>query len=64
MFGPHPARVYYCACGWRQYVYGAPSDVLWSQQQLPPTECAQCQGELQSRAPNWLERLQHRKPPL
>ncbi|GEM_PF-5803326 len=64
MFGPIPARVYVCHCGWSQYVYGSKSDVLFSEQQVPPQTCAHCGSDaLVRRTPTFWERLRHGNTP-
>ena len=64
MFGAISPRVYFCQCGWNKYVYGSPSDVLFSEKQIPPSQCGACGSEvLNSRPPSFLERLQHKSIP-
>ena len=64
MFGKISPKVYFCQCGWKKYVYGSSSDVLFSDKQIPPSQCGACGSEnLKSRLPNFLERLQYKSIP-
>lgn len=64
MLGPIPSRVYFCQCGWKQYVYGSKSDVLFSEKQVPPSECGKCGAQdLHHRQPSIWERMTNRELP-
>lgn len=59
-----PVKVIAAVPGPDKYVYGSKSDVLFSEKQVPPSECGKCGAQdLHHRQPNIWERMANRELP-